>query len=595
MLREGLQKLSGPWAGWRGLVGPLFGKDLRVASRRSRSYGLRFAYVVILLVFITVNWIPAVSLQGSGVMSRAQMNVAARTITTGIVTFQLLAAPLVALLIMSAAISEEVYGRTLGVLLTTPLSSRQVVVDKLLSRLWQILLLVATSLPALAIVRILGGIPWNYLIVSLGLTLLTVVFVGSVSLFFSSLCRRAYVAVIASTMTLVFLFAFAPFLGFILWHDAVDARRLFMVLMHGNPYLLLYGFTDLTITARGRALSIVPPMISCCMLLAGGSVLFLAAAVHGVRWVALRRAMGEPAPLGILQRRIDADESTSRTRPRKKREIRRVVGPAMVWKEMVCPLSHRQRLASGLAIGLEVLLVLIAYSFPPVMEVIGYDATHLLYLWAFLSLGVVFTITASAAVISAERECGSWPVLLVTPLTNRDILIGKLVGVLRRCGPIWLPLPAYLVAFTCARCLHPLAIAQGILIVLSTVLFLSATGFYFSGRFTRTTDAVTANLVLAGILWCVLPGTVILVSVAAREDLLVGSSLMVAAVPFAQAFALTATTLDGFTGETTVPWFRHHLGAAGYTGLVFFFTCVYGLVSLAFLWRAVRAFRRRIV
>jgi ABC-type transport system involved in multi-copper enzyme maturation permease subunit len=609
MPRELLGKLPMPWTGLQGLIGPLVGKELRVASRRPRSYGLRFAYVLILLVFIVAVWIPAVSWPRSMAVSRAQMDLAAKTITVWILAFQFVAAQLVALVIMSAAISEEVYGRTLGVLMMTPLSSRQVVVSKLFSRLGQILLLVATSLPPLAIVRILGGIPWSYLIGSLGLTLATVVFVGSVSLFFSSLCRRAHMAVIAGILTLVLLFMLPLLLGAVLvgdfpsvqrlyaisWLRASPAERLFTVLLHANPYLLLYRFTELTITPRGRVLSLVPPMIFCCVLLLGTAALLLAATVRLVRSVALRRAMGEPAPLDLLQRRDYEEPSDSRAAHPERRAIRRVVGPAMVWKEMVCPLSHREKLASGFAIGVEVLLLFIAYSFPPIMAAIGYEATHLLYLWTFLGLGILFTITASATVISAERERGSWPVLLVTPLTNRDILLGKLVGVLRRCGPIWLPLLAYLVAFTCAGIFYPWAVVQGTLILLAVVLFLAATGFYCSGRFGKTTDAVTANLVLIGALWCVIPALTSLLLMVSRVRGETADLLLFAGVPFAQALALIATTLDGFTGDTVVRCFHHQLGAPGYTALLFLATLAYGLVSLALLWRAVRAFRRRIV
>ncbi len=101
-------------------------------------------------------------------------------------------------ILMSTSISEEVYSRTLCVLMTTPLSSRQVVMNKFVSRLFQVLLLVAVSLPLLALVRVLGGIAWSYLVMSLCVTAATVIFVGSVSLFFSALCRRAHLAVLAS-------------------------------------------------------------------------------------------------------------------------------------------------------------------------------------------------------------------------------------------------------------------------------------------------------------------------------------------------------------------------------------------------------------
>ena len=136
------------------LMGPLAGKELRVASRRRRGYALRFVYVLALGTFIVMVWVAAVQLAGGGARSRAQMQVAAQMITMDIVWFQFYAAQLVALVLMSTTISDEVHGRTLGILMTTPLSSTDVVLNKFFSRMVQILLLVATSLPLLALVRV---------------------------------------------------------------------------------------------------------------------------------------------------------------------------------------------------------------------------------------------------------------------------------------------------------------------------------------------------------------------------------------------------------------------------------------------------------
>jgi len=220
------------------------------------------------------------------------------------------------------------------------------------------------------------------------------------------------------------------------------------------------------------------------------------------------------------------------------------------------------------------------------MGIIGYDGTHLLYLWTFLALGVLFTMSTSATLISAERESRTWPVLLLTPLRDRDILIGKCVGVLRRCGPVWLPLLAYVAAFTWADCFHPLAVVQVIAIVLSALVFLTATGFYFGARFDRTTEAVTANLILAGVLWGVLPLIVHWVAAGAYGRWDEGECF--AAVPFAQAFLMLSSTLDGTD-------LHHSWDAWEATGMMAIILLVYVLVARLFLWRAVRAFRRRIL
>jgi ABC-type transport system involved in multi-copper enzyme maturation permease subunit len=580
-------------AGFARLVGPIFDKELRVAGRRRRSYALRCAYVAVLALYITIVWIPAVELQGSTAVSRAQMEMAAKVITAGIIWFQFLGAQLVAVVLMSTAISDEVYDRTLGVLMTTPLSSVQVVMGKLFSRLLQILLLVATSLPLLAIVRVLGGIPWGYLLVSLCLTLATVVFVGSVSLFFSALCRRAYVVVIVSVLCIAGLFLLVPFVDF-LHHGFLLGSSAATSLASWNPYYLLSRCMSYMASPRRSAGVPVDALVSCGILLGFGTVALLAASVRLVGSVALRRAMGEPAAhrLADLGRQIASPGRAMR--PRAKR-IRRVFGPPMIWKELTCALPRRQRFITGLVIGFEVLLVLMTYSLVAVMPVVGFGETHLLYLWGLLGFGILFTVTASATMISSERERRSWPLLLMTPLTNWEILAGKLAGALRRCGPVWLPLLAYLVALTCARCFHPLAIVQGTIIILSVVLFLSASGFYFGARLRRTTDAVTANLVLAGVLWCVLPIFVAFAEAGLRPHRHWSSaaSVAIAADPFCQALGLTATTLDGW-GDG-IRWFDRDLQAGGMTIVLFLALLAYLLVSLVFMWRAVHAFRRHLV
>ncbi len=574
------------------LVGPLFDKELRVASRRRRSYTLRLAYVLSLSVFIVVIWVPAVELAGGGALSRAQMQVAARMITVGIVWFQFFAAQLVALVLLSTTISDEVRGRTLGVLLTTPLSGAQVVLNKFFSRMVQILLLVATSLPLLAVVRVLGGIPWNYLLVSLGVTAATVIFVGAVSLLFSALCRRACLVVFAGALSTAFLFVVVPLLSFVLLDNLIPESEILGMNMYWSPYLLLYRYTDYAISPRGRPFVSPAQMVWCCavLLLAAGLVLRWAARL--VESVALRRAMGDPTWLDRRRRahwRSEPKEERAGYRPR---DIRRVVGAPMIWKETTCTLSNRQKFATRLAVGVEILLIIITYLFPVLMGIVPYGALHYLYILIFLGLGVLLTITVSVTVISTERESGTWPLLLLTPLTDREILVGKFVGVLRRSGPAWLSLLAYVVAFTCGGCFHPLALAQVTILMLTVLLFLTATGFYFGLHFRRTTEAVTANLACAGVLWCAVPVLVATVELGMGTAGL-SESVAYLVIPFAQAVAMVTTTLVGYAGG--LRWPDHYLEGPDVTIWMLFSMVGYLLISLVFAWRAVRAFRRHIV
>ena len=168
------------------LTGPIFDKELRVSSRRKRNYFLRFAYVCLLTAFIAFAWIVTAKIGGSTsvVYQVSRMAETGRYVTTIIILFQFIAIQLTAIVMLSTAISDEIYHRTLGLLMTTPISSLQIVIGKLFSKLLQLVLLLAISMPILSVVRVLGGVSWDYVVSSLCVTLTAAIFAGSVSLAF---------------------------------------------------------------------------------------------------------------------------------------------------------------------------------------------------------------------------------------------------------------------------------------------------------------------------------------------------------------------------------------------------------------------------
>ena len=127
------------------LTGPLLDKELRVSSRRARNYLLRFAYVSLLTIFVVIVWLSVVKFQGTAALQKSRMAVAGKTIITTIVTFQFIATQVVAIIMLSTSISDEIYHRTLGLLMTTPISSLQIVLGKVLSKLLQLILLLAIT------------------------------------------------------------------------------------------------------------------------------------------------------------------------------------------------------------------------------------------------------------------------------------------------------------------------------------------------------------------------------------------------------------------------------------------------------------------
>ena len=207
---------------------------------------------------------------------------------------------LLAIIMLSTAISDEVYHRTLGLLMTTPISGLQIVMGKLLSKLLQLVLLLGISLPILAIVRVLGGVSWGYLLSSLCVTLTAAIFAGSLSLLFSVRNRFAYGVIIRTMFALACLYIvlLPSLLGlavtFLRGNFRVSGRvamtPLLVTLTSLNPLSSMLELTRQMFSPAGPSLFSLPLH---CGLMLGASALLLTWAVARVRHVALRQATGQ--------------------------------------------------------------------------------------------------------------------------------------------------------------------------------------------------------------------------------------------------------------------------------------------------------------
>ncbi|KKK77178.1 hypothetical protein LCGC14_2856220, partial [marine sediment metagenome] len=281
--------LSGRW-----VAGPIFGKELRTSSRRRRTYVLRSVYLILLTAFVVLVWLAEVQrgLHRGSLASRvAYMPEAGKIIIMCIVWFQFCAMQLVAVVMLSTAISDEIHGRTLGVLMTTPINSFQVVMGKLLSKLWQLIILVGISLPLLAVVRVFGGVPWEFLVAGVCTTLTAMLFAAAVAMFFSVYCRRAYVAILLTLVVGGGLYLLVPFVVIMALKGSYSERQVLPPLCTVNPFGALILMTDQTIRPwRAGRWAFSWEAHCLAMLVAAAAV--LAVCVRVVRKATLRQIAG---------------------------------------------------------------------------------------------------------------------------------------------------------------------------------------------------------------------------------------------------------------------------------------------------------------
>ncbi len=588
-----LKLLSLSW-----LTGPIFEKELRVSSRRRRNYVLRFAYLVLLTIFLVLFWLRCVPSRGSGLYQSSRMAEAGKIIIAFIIWFQFVSTQFVAGIMLSTSISDEIYNCTLGLLMTTPVNSFQIVIGKLFSKLLQLILLLAISLPILAIVRVFGGVPWGYIVSGLCVTLTTVLFVGSVSMFFSIFSRRAYVVIILTVLTLGTLFALLPILAAMFLHSVdVSEIEFFSALSYVNPYLLLAFDTDRMMSPRMGGWPALSWAVHCVIMLAASALLLLLS-VFMVRGVALRQAIGELGTSSRGRRR----RSNTKAVPTgsEHREFapppRRVKGPAVLWKELRSPVFGRRKIAVLITIAVGLILLFVTYGFFADENALDDEWVHILYTEIFLALGILFTIILPATCITSEKESRSWPLLLATTLSDWQILFGKFAGVLRRCAPVWAVLFGHIMLFTLAGVIHPLATVQMGILVAWIVVFLSGTGLYFSVRFKRTTTAVMMNFGVAALIWALLPFVITLIGIIVTDfhDVRVFCELYWDTNPFVHAVVIIdATARSGGLGR--YDWLE--VGARDVSeATIWMLFCMLGhmFLGLLFAWRAKCRFRRNV-
>jgi len=571
------------------LTGPIFGKELRVSSRRRRNYVLRFGYLALLTVFVVLFWLEQVRYGGSAVNRVSRMGEAGTNITSFIIWFQFIAAQLVAIVMLSNSISDEIYNRTLGLLMTTPINSFQIVMGKLLSKLLQLILLLAIGLPLLAIVRVFGGVPWGYVVSSLCITLTTAVFVGSVSMLFSIFSRRAYAVIILTVLTLAFLFAVLPFLSGFFWQLLTGdwpQTRATELIFYPNPYAVLGVNTEKMLNPRGIGGPTFSWPVHCAIIMAA-SVASLSFCVAMVRKVALRQATGAPGDAGRTGKKV----SSRRLARKAARPVRRINGPPTLWKELRTPVLRRHKLAAFIVISIAVGLLFLTYWSLEAENSLDDEQVQIAYVMIFMGAAILFNVVLPATVITSEKESRSWPLLLATTLGDGQILFGKFAGVVRRCLPAWAPLFGHLILFSLIGYIHPIAIPQMAIVVAWVIMFLTSTGLYFSARFKRTTTAVIMNFALVGLLWVLMPFLLLIIGEITRsgDDM---AEFYLNTSPFVHAVVIGEAAYN-YSFDYNWPSVND-LGAVESTCWMLFWMLCYIIACLFFAWRAKRRFRRNI-
>lgn len=496
MLRSALKLIH------RGLFGPVFDREIRVVSRRSSSFWVRSLYALGLAVLSSLVYFvitAEIRFSNSGnASSLQQLQMFAPTLGAFFVWFQFVIMSFVASTLTAGAICDERRKGSLSSLLATPLSPAQIVLGKLAGRLVQLVILIAAGIPLLLAVRLFGGISPAFIFSATCITASTAILHASIALAASARVRSSTTAASSGFATGV-IWCFAPMLLTLVFSVGGNGPRTLDFLPF-SPYF------SLGLETAGSLGAINSPFFSpenwwfAVAYNGAGCVLFLLIATFRLRKIALAGDVSLPAR---KQRRKTQPPAGAPTAAAKS-----VVADALnVWDDPLVWRELRQRVfvrawhawIAGVA-GAALLGYVYSKSGIHESGVFYVTSAILLLLFYFQS-----ALIASNS-IAGERESRSLEVLLTTPLSSHRIVRAKWLGALRRASPALVFYLGVAVFFAVLPGTFSwILIPHLLLILVPPVMFLVATGVWFSVVARRSTVAATLNLGFGVLLWMVIP------------------------------------------------------------------------------------------
>jgi ABC-type transport system involved in multi-copper enzyme maturation permease subunit len=500
----------------RGLLkafGPILWFDLVRTGRRTRTYLIRTAYLLIL--FAVIAWMYYLftvqhSYYSSSELGQGEIARFGQRVFWTFAAFQFCLLVVLTPAYTAGAIAEERQRKTLPFILATDLRNHEIVLGKLASRLAHLGLLLLAGLPVLGAVQLLGGVDPHLLLAvfaGTGVACLSAAALGILASVVARPSRNAVFLSYAFVLSYAVLCLFAIYAPYWLfgrgWRAAPSTPAwaeevldgLCEVIQAGNPFIVVHRVLNSADSAEGALLQGL-----------GAFALF-----HGVLAAVCTIAAG-----AILRKASLREAKPLQPRERRARRWFGVGDWPMVWKEVVCEGSRRRRWLVKI-----LLAVLIAASLLPLCfayveysssryaspEYFGERLARDFNVWArfdgtiLACLALVGVGLRAAYSIRVEREKETFDTLLTTPLTNVDILWGKWLGAVlsARWALVWLAVVWGLALLFGG--VHPFALPLMLFAWLAFAAGAASVGLWFSVICRSSLRAAVCTMLSGAALW----------------------------------------------------------------------------------------------
>jgi ABC-type transport system involved in multi-copper enzyme maturation permease subunit len=532
-------------------LGPVFVYEWITSSRRWQAYAQRSLFVSVLLIVLLNLWL---NMETSGSAIRDQA-ILGRRFFLGLIGTQLALVLLAAPAATAGAICVDRARGTLMHMLVTDLSVGEIVLGKLAARLAPVLLMIACTLPVLEILTLLGGVDPNAILGALIVTVGVAVLSCSLAMTLSLWVGKTHQALLC-TYAVLFLWLLAgPMIKLLAstigwpWPaPPLSSEPFFLALApYWSPGKV--GWVDYVL--------FLAVTVSIAALLTGVAILrFRSVCTREFAHTARRSrslvgggSIWRPLSNAVLWLNPSLD------------------GNPVVWRE--CRRSPSSRWTMVIAIayaGLSILFSVVSVLWSSVFARAVVNGAQ-------VSVGLLLLGVTAASSLAEERANGGLDVLLSTPLSARQIVIGKWLGALR-IVPLLAVMPAFVIWASGPITNSELAweIALMIAFVLCAGAAITSVGMAMATRFSRPGRAALSAVavwVLVTVGWPILAS---MMMGPRGERLMMGSPIL---------WATCATGLE--PGGASLRWLWE-----------LFWALFYGLSAVGVLFATVTSFDRRL-
>lgn len=403
-------------------VGPVFSRQAALAPRRVWFYAARTVFVAALFGIILTAWQLLVGSQR--VENLGDLAWFGAAVTQILAPLQLAVAMPFSALLVASAVSLEKDRKTLELLLMTNLSNSELVLGKLLAGMLTVVMVVAAAVPLLMLVALLGGVSVGQIVRIEVVTLASAFVAGSLGSTIALWREKTFQSLAMTALVLVLWLVAWEIVGTGVFGHEMSGVAVSDLVVAMSPWRAIraaaepiFGSTSIFDSLRGP--------VGWYALVAGGIALLL-----NLLAIARVRVWNPTREIQLADETEDEADPAKRNVHRAPGRVRQVWDNPVLWRE-ICTKAYGKR----------VLLIRLAYwvVFAVCFGALVTTAGNLTgeahgpnaaaqSVTSLLVVSLILLNAAAVTAITSERDSRALDLLLVTDLSPKEIVFGKLIG-----------------------------------------------------------------------------------------------------------------------------------------------------------------------